>query len=442
VLQQGYATSPPESFPTVGTYAITATYSGNSTYASSTTATSLKLIVTPAPAATTATTLALASRSITVGGSDALAVTVNSNTATGPVPTGYVQLSAGGTTFGALLPLSQGTVTTSSAVTSLSIGTTQITAAYLGDSNYLGSTSAPQTLTVSADQQTPVVVLTPQFTTIAAGASATLTANVNGSGTNTPTGTVQFFDGATSLAIVPVVNGTATTASLAFNTVGTFQLTAVFSGDANYISATSAAVSITVTTGAPYQLIAAPATISLTAGSTADNGINIDIQQTSAFVGNITLACTVAYNGTGTPNDMPTCALQGNDFPIPGGPASSLLTIATVAQQATSAAFRAGPPFTRWGGITVSSLLLCLIAPRRLRQTKYPIRICALLALFVMVSGCGGSATGTTSSTAPISTPAPVASGTTAGSYTVTVTSTNTAGVPEPAPLAIQLTVN
>ena len=146
-LQQGYATSPPESFPTVGTYAITATYSGNSTYASSTTATSLKLLVTPAPAATTATTLALASPSITVGGSDALTVTVNSSTATGPVPTGYVQLSAGGTTFGAPLPLSQGTVTTSSAVTSLPVGTTQITAAYLGDSNYLRSTSAPQTLT-------------------------------------------------------------------------------------------------------------------------------------------------------------------------------------------------------------------------------------------------------------------------------------------------------
>jgi uncharacterized membrane protein YgdD (TMEM256/DUF423 family) len=185
----------------------------------------------------------------------------------------------------------QGTVTTSSAVTSLPAGTTQITAT----SNYLGSTSAPQTLTVNTTtQQPPVVVLTPQFTTLATGASQTLTAHVNVSGANTPTGTVQFFEGTTTLATVSVVKGAATTAPLAFNTAGTFQMTAVYSGDANFLSATSAAVPITVTTGAPYQLIAAPATITLTAGSTTDNGTNIDIQQTSAFVGNITLACTVA----------------------------------------------------------------------------------------------------------------------------------------------------
>jgi hypothetical protein len=239
-----------------------------------------------------------------------------------------------------------------------------------------------------------------------------------------------------------VVNGAATTAALAFDTAGTFQLTAVYSGDSNFLSATSGAVSITVTSGAPYQLIAAPTTISLTAGSTTDNGTNIDIQQTSAFVGNITLACTVAYTGTGNPNDMPTCAFQGNDFPIPGGPASSLMTITTVAHQATSAAVRADHSFRRWSGITVCSLLLCLIAPRRLRQARYAIRMGALLALFAMVSGCGGSSTGTTSSTAPTSTPAPAASGTTSGSYTVTVISTNTGGVPAPAPLAIPLTVN
>jgi pseudomonalisin len=445
-VQQGNATSPRESFPTVGTYAITATYSGDSTYASSTTAKSVNLVVTAAPVATTVTSLSLAFPSITVGGSDGLTVTVTPSSGSGPVPTGSIQFSAGGSPFGLPLPLTAGTVTSFSAVTSLPVSTTQITATYLGDSNYLGSTSAPQTLTVTAAaQQAPVVVLAPQFTTLAAGASQTLTAHVNVSGANTPTGTVQFLEGITMLATVPVVNGAATTAPLAFNAAGTFQMTAVYSGDANYPTATSAAVPITVTTGAPYQLIATPASITLTAGSITENGTNIDIQQTSAFVGNITLACTVAYNGTGTPNDIPTCAFQGNDFPIPGGsPASSLLVITTVANQATSAAVRANHPFTRWSGITVCSLLLCLIGSRRLRQARRAICAGALLALFVVFTGCGGGSNATVSSTAPTSTPtpAPAATGTTAGSYTVTVTSTNTAGVPTPAPLTIPLTVN
>jgi hypothetical protein len=370
---------------------------------------------------------------------DSLTVTVNSKTGTGSVPTGYVQLAASGTTFGATLPLFQGTVTTSSAVTSLPAGTTQITAT----SNYLGSTSAPQTLTVNTTtQQPPVVVLTPQFTTLATGASQTLTAHVNVSGANTPTGTVQFFEGTTTLATVPVVNGAATTAPLAFNTAGTFQMTAVYSGDANFLSATSAAVPITVTTGAPYQLIAAPATITLTAGSTTDNGTNIDIQQTSAFVGNITLACTVAITER-EPRTTTHLRLPGQRLSHPRGePRKLTADYHHVANQATSAAVRTDHPFTRWSGISVCSLLLCFIGPRRLRQGRHAIRVGALFALFVVFTGCGGGSNGTANSNPPTSSPIPTATGTTAGSYTVTVTSTNTAGVPVPGPLAIPLTVN
>jgi Bacterial Ig-like domain (group 3) len=253
---------------------------------------------------------------------------------------------------------------------------------------------------------------------------------------------VQFLAGTTSLANVPVLNGAATTAPLAFNTAGTFQITAVYSGDVNFLRSTSAAVPITVTAGSPYQLTAAPASITLTAGATTENGTKVSIQQTTNFVGNVSLSCTVSYNGTGTPSDMPTCAFQGNSLPIPGGPSNSLLSITTVTHQTTSAALHADHPFTRWGRIAVCSLFLCLIGPRRLRRARHALRVGALLALFVMVSGCGGSSSGTTSSTPPTSSSTPTASGTTSGSYTVTVTSTNTAGVPAPAPLAIPLTVN
>jgi hypothetical protein len=99
-----------------------------------------------------------------------------------------------------------------------------------------------------------------------------------------------------------------------------------------------------------------------------------------------------------------------------------LLIITTVARQATTAAARAEHPFTRWGGISICSLLLCLVGPRRFRRVRHAIGVGALFGLFVMVSGCGGSSSGTASSTSPTSsTPAPAATGTTAGSYTVFV---------------------
>jgi hypothetical protein len=73
------------------------------------------------------------------------------------------------------------------------------------------------------------------------GNSVTFTATVS-SGSIVPTGTVQFFDGATSLGTVPLTAGSAQLITTAL-APGTHSITAVYGGDANLGGSTSTAVS-------------------------------------------------------------------------------------------------------------------------------------------------------------------------------------------------------
>jgi hypothetical protein len=75
------------------------------------------------------------------------------------------------------------------------------------------------------------------------GKSVTLTATISGTGA---TGTVTFKDGETLLGTSTLSNGVATydTSDLS---VGTHSITAVYSGDANFASSTSSAITLTVT---------------------------------------------------------------------------------------------------------------------------------------------------------------------------------------------------
>jgi subtilase family serine protease len=433
------ATTPAENFPTVGTYNITATYSGDANYATSTTNPGVNLIVAAAPAASTITTLSIASPTVVLAGSDTFTVVVSAATPSTTIPTGNVQFYNGSTPLFGAIPLTSGKLTTFSISAAAVVGNGSITAVYLGDSNFLGSTSPPQPLTVT--RQATSVGLFPTFATVSTGVSDTFTASIEFTsfGVPGPTGTVQFFQGTNSIGTAPVVNGKATLAEPASAVAGSYTITAVYSGDANYLGATSAAVPVTVSSDPPYQLSASPASITLRAGATTENGTLVMIRQTNNFVGNVNLGCTVAYSGTGTVNAPPTCAFQGNFIPFPGGTTTSLMTITTLAPQAVSAIKRPDSAFDRWRSIAMCSLFLWLITPRRLRIIRRMTALTALLVFFGIFTGCGGSSVGGNTNMGP--TP-PTAKGTTPGIYTVTINSTNTAGVPPPSPITVSLTVN
>ena len=152
--------------------------------------------------------------------------------------TGNVEFFDGAGSLG-VVPLAGNSAIFSTAT--LTVGTHPITAQYLGDTNFAGSTSLAVDQVV--DPGTVSVGLATDGTPSIVGSNVTFTATVAAlTGAGTPVGSVQFLDGAVNLGSSPLVGGTAnfSTTSLA---IGSHDITAVFvSGDVNFTNATSAIV--------------------------------------------------------------------------------------------------------------------------------------------------------------------------------------------------------
>ena len=154
-------------------------------------------------------------------------------------PTGTVTFKDGATTLGT------GTLSGGSASFStngLSVASHSITAVYGGDVNYNTSTSAALTQVVNKSAST--VGLASSANPSVFGQSVTLTATVSAAspGSGTPTGTVTFKDGATSLATNTLTAGSATYTSSTLS-VTSHSITAVYNGDSSFTTNTSSALS-------------------------------------------------------------------------------------------------------------------------------------------------------------------------------------------------------
>ena len=152
-----------------GSNTITATYSGDNNFASST---GSALTVSVA-LVTTTTTLASTISSVTPvppGTSATLTATIASNLAT-TRPTGTVTFAAGTTTLGTVSLNANGTATLTS--TTLPTGTYSIVATYSGDSGFAGSASGSVTISVLAP--TYVLSNTPSTLTVPTAGSASTT---------------------------------------------------------------------------------------------------------------------------------------------------------------------------------------------------------------------------------------------------------------------------
>ena len=211
----------------VGTDSLTASYSGD-TYWAPSTSSAVQQVVSKA---STSTALSSSPNPSISGSAVSLTATVTPSSATGSV-----QFFNGSTLLGAA-SLTGGVAQLSTA--SLPVGTDSLTAVYSGDSNYTGSSSGvvQQTVEIST-----TISLTNSPSTITFGANVTLTATVSPSGA---TGTVQFFDGGNLIGTASLSSGQArlTTSSLP---AGANSLTAVYSGDATHSASTSSARTETV----------------------------------------------------------------------------------------------------------------------------------------------------------------------------------------------------
>src|SRR5262249_3624978 len=112
---------------------------------------------------------------------------------------------------------------------------------FAGNTNY-SSTVGDANISITAANST--TTLTSSLNPSTLGYSVTFTATVSGSG-GTPSGTVVFNAGSPSVVPAALISGQA-----AFSTsllaAGPHSITAVYSGDANFLSSTSSALSQTV----------------------------------------------------------------------------------------------------------------------------------------------------------------------------------------------------
>ncbi len=146
-----------------------------------------------------------------------------------PGVSGPVTFTSGGTTIGTA-PVVGGTATIT--VTTLPLGTDQITASTPGDANNNPATSPPVSVTVV--KTAPTVAVTSSLNPSIVGQTVTFTATAPSGAT----GTITFLDGATILGTGTLVGGqTALTTSTLI--VGQHTITVSYAGDSNNSAATS-----------------------------------------------------------------------------------------------------------------------------------------------------------------------------------------------------------
>jgi hypothetical protein len=124
------------------------------------------------------------------------------------------------------------------ATSTLAVGARSITAVYGGSANFKTSTSPVLTLTVNQDSTTSKVTSSRNPSTHNRSVTFTATVVANAPGKATPTGTVTFKDGSTTLGSGSLSSGKATYSTSRLST-GTHQITVVYGGSSSFLTSTS-----------------------------------------------------------------------------------------------------------------------------------------------------------------------------------------------------------
>ena len=182
------------------------------------------------------------------------------------------------------------TITSGGVLTFVTSGNCSIDSDQAGNGNYNSALQVSQTFAVN--KATATAGVTSGTNPITYGNSVTLSATV------TPvaaTGTVSFKDGATTLATVNVSGGAASYTAAGLN-AGSHGITVVYSGDANYNTATSSVLTQTVNKAATSSVV-----ISSKSTSTVGDSVTLTATVTpSTASGTVTFKDGATTIGTGT----------------------------------------------------------------------------------------------------------------------------------------------
>jgi hypothetical protein len=315
-----------------------------------------------------------------------------------------VVVNAATSVYGAAFPTFTGTLTgvvgsdgitasygTTATPTSAAGGSYTITATLVDPNSKLGNytvTNTPAALTIT--KATPSDVLAASANSILTQNTETLTATVS-SAASVPTGSVNFLDGTTLLATVPLTSGVAVLSTSSLS-IATHSITAVYSGDTNFVSVTSAAQSITVQ---DFNL-----TISVSSGNASVTSVTALPGGTAVYtftlspVGSTTFPATVTLSASGLPAGATATFSPAT---LAAGSGSTNVTL-TIQLPSTTAKLQ---PENRFGrGLAPFTLALLLLPfAGRMRRAARKLRRGVSLALLLLIglgaaaglTGCGYS---------------------------------------------------
>jgi uncharacterized protein (TIGR03437 family) len=365
--------------PFPGTFLLQAVYSGDTNYIGST---SQGVPVTVTLARSTVSAVQVAPVHPVAGQTVSLGVAVSAFSPSPVLPTGYVTFTDNGAVaLGTAVLNGSGSAVI---ITAFLPGTHLIVASYNGDANFIGSSSPVLTVVVQTSLTITSLGASPALAGV--GQNVALTAGVataGSGGIGSPSGTVTFMDGTTTLGAAPL-NALSASMSISTLALGTHILTAVYSGDVNFSSSTSGPVVVTVQPLLKVSLAFSEGTSGLVFTSTVTGsgtaGPTGNVQFNDVTAGK-TLATGVLVNGTATATLSSTIAAPAghlvqavysgdSNYPVSSSGPSMLIIvtggflsvfsalapdeIATIFGNSFSAATISGPPSTLLGNLTVT----------------------------------------------------------------------------------------
>ncbi len=356
-----------------GNRTIAAVYSGDTKFATST---SPDFTQTVNSAATTTAVSSNHNPSVT-GQSVTYTATISVTSPGGGSPTGTVNFKDGGTTISGCgtqtVSGSQATCTVTAGYLASNSPRT-ITAVYSGDTNFATSVSSNLTQTVNKASTATAVSSNSNPSVTGQSVTYTATISVNSPGSGTPTGTVNFKDGGTTITGcgTQAVNGSSQatcTVTAGYNhSASPRTITAVYSGDTNFTTSTSSALSQVINAAntsialasnnnpsVTGQSVTYTATISVTSPGSGtptgtvnfkDGGTTITGCGTQAVNGSSQATCTVTagYNHSASPRTI--TAVYSGDTNFTTSTSSALSQVINAANTSTALASNNNPSVT------------------------------------------------------------------------------------------------
>ena len=403
-----------------GSYALSAHYAGDGTYAASDSTPGIPVTVTTEPSAITVQAFTLDQKGNQIpftggpygGGIVYLSASVAGKSGQG-VPTGKVNLTQ--TLNGTTTPFSGNPYALNGeALTMIPFpgynywaygpGTYTMAATYTGDSSFQASSSPGVTFTITPAQtnvSTSIVGCNSQPCSFGAGNFIEIFASVNYSGAafntggvfiNQPTGTMTFYSNGTALGPPVPVDSSIAPPVARFSTtqmpLGLDNITAQYSGDVNFSGSTSPAALVDV--GGTFSVTANPTTITIASpGKSGSTTLTFSAQ--NGFTGTGTLSPSMCSN-------MPphtTCSFSPSTVTFTTTTITVPVTFTIMTTAGGSAAQPVVPLSSRIRqellGITAFfSLGFCLLALRlRPHQRSILAGFVALVAIATAIA-CGG----------------------------------------------------